>query len=69
MSLVCRHCRVQNLRISRFRKTDLVRMLLLRYPVRCRECLERDYAFILDVFKLKSGKNDRRSDSIRTRAR
>jgi hypothetical protein len=69
MSLVCRHCGTRRFRISRLRKADLVRVLLLQYPVRCRECLERDHAFILDIFKLKLAKNDRRSDSIRTRAR
>jgi ribosomal protein L33 len=69
MSLACRNCGVRNFRLSRFRKTDLVRVLLLQFPVRCRECRERGYAFILDIFKLKSARNDRRSDSIRTRAR
>jgi hypothetical protein len=69
MSMACRNCGVWNFRLSRFRRTDLSRVLLLQYPVRCRECLERDHAFILDVFKLKSAKNDRRNDSIRTRAR
>jgi hypothetical protein len=69
MSLACRNCGVRNFRLSRFRKTDLVRVLLLQFPVRCRECRERDHAFILDILKLKSARNDRRSDSIRTRAR
>jgi hypothetical protein len=69
MSLVCRHCGMRNFRRSRFRKTDLVRVLLLQYPVRCRECHERDHAFIFDLFKLKSAKNERPSDSTRTGAR
>jgi hypothetical protein len=69
MSLVCRHCGMRSFRFSRFRKTDLVRVLFLQYPVRCRECRERDHAFILDIFKLNSARNNRRSNSIRTRVR
>jgi len=53
MPLRCRNCGWWNFRASRFRRADVYRLLLLQYPVRCRHCYERDYAFLLNLFKLK----------------
>jgi hypothetical protein len=67
MSLFCRYCGTRNFRISHFRRADLLRLLILQYPVRCRECLERDHSFFFDLFSLKSTQMRRRSAPNRTR--
>lgn len=60
MPLRCRHCRSTKLRNSRFRSSDIFRLMILQCAVRCRDCLERDYAFILDMLKLKADQSERR---------
>jgi len=44
MSLSCQECGSSNLRRAHFRFSDAVRLLTLRYPVRCRNCRKRWYA-------------------------
>ena len=64
MPLRCRNCGMLSFRRSRLRNTDLVRLLLLQYPVRCRKCLERTYAFIFELFTLKSVGDERSQDPL-----
>jgi len=52
MSVRCRLCSSSDLRLSRFRFKDLPHLLILSYPVRCRVCRDRDYLFILRIFKI-----------------
>jgi hypothetical protein len=59
MPLRCRHCRSANLRNSRFRGSDIFRLMILQRAVRCRDCFERDYAFIFELFKLKTDERER----------
>jgi hypothetical protein len=42
--LICTECSASSFRLSRFRWTDLERLVLLQYPVRCRNCRRRTYA-------------------------
>ena len=42
----CVFCGNSGFRRSRLRITDVLRLLLLRYPVRCIRCGQRQYAFI-----------------------
>lgn len=42
--MICPTCFKSNFRLSRFRSKDVVPILTLRYPVRCRVCKHRMYA-------------------------
>lgn len=44
MSLSCQECGSSNLRRAHFRLSDVIRLLALRYPVRCRDCKARRFA-------------------------
>jgi hypothetical protein len=48
----CRKCSSTGVRASRFRAIDVLWLLFLQLPVRCRDCGERTYAFCYLVFKL-----------------
>ncbi len=52
MELQCHDCGSTQIRRSRLRLTDLKRLVLLRYPVRCAVCYARGYAWILDAFSI-----------------
>jgi hypothetical protein len=45
-SPICRGCGSSELRVSHLRRTDVGKLLSLRYPVRCRICRERDFIFL-----------------------
>lgn len=49
----CRFCGSEKLRTSRFRGTDLFRILLFEYPIRCRECDMRGYTTILQALHIR----------------
>lgn len=53
MHLTCRFCGLSNLRTSRLRLGDLPRLVLLHYPVRCRECKMRSYVTVFSVLGLR----------------
>jgi hypothetical protein len=53
MSTICRDCGNSNFRTSHFRLEDVLRLLLLQYPVRCRVCEKRSFIFIWQVSKIK----------------
>jgi hypothetical protein len=42
--VTCPECSSSSFRISRFRWSDLERLALLQYPVRCRHCHRRTFA-------------------------
>ena len=42
----CIYCHSTQIRLSRLRIPDLLRLLLLKIPVRCRSCQERVYTNI-----------------------
>jgi hypothetical protein len=42
--VICPECASSSFRLSRFRSKDLEHILLLQYPVRCRNCHRRVYA-------------------------
>ncbi len=50
MSNYCRLCGSSDLSSSHFRLRDLPRLLLLRYPMRCWVCRQRDYFPLLRIF-------------------
>jgi hypothetical protein len=52
MVTVCPNCLSPDLRISHFRIPDLARLLILQYPVRCRNCRERAYMFLHRALRL-----------------
>jgi hypothetical protein len=41
--VTCRDCSSSSVRLSRFRWSDLERLALLQYPVRCRNCGRRTF--------------------------
>lgn len=55
MSVRCGFCNSFDLRLSRFRFKDLPFLLILRYPMRCRVCRDRDYWSILRIFRMGRG--------------
>jgi hypothetical protein len=42
--VTCVECGLSSFRLSRFRWSDLERLALLQYPVRCRNCRRRTFA-------------------------
>lgn len=58
----CTHCGAANLRTSRLRLLDIPRFLLFQYPVRCRNCRERDYIGFLLALNLRQAARVRRSE-------
>jgi hypothetical protein len=63
--VVCLDCSSSNFRLSRLRLTDLERLALLQYPVRCRNCRRRTYvglSLALVLFQARRSKRRLRSD-------
>jgi hypothetical protein len=58
----CQACGGKRFRLSRLRVSDLVRVLLLQYPVRCVGCRERSFASLFWVagYRLRKRANRRR---------
>ena len=50
--MVCPNCYNSDFRLSKFRSEDLLHLLLLKYPVRCRTCKERIYANAVQTLNL-----------------
>ncbi len=53
MSAHCPACGSRNLRPSQLQSEDLVYLLTLRYPVRCRYCRERFFVSIFNIRKVR----------------
>lgn len=51
--MTCRYCNSSKVRTSRFRLADLAQLLLLKYPVRCRKCRERQYTGLITAMGLE----------------
>lgn len=66
MQINCGVCGSTRFRISRFRVSDVPRLLALRYPVRCVSCHQRTYASVSSVLELKR-KRARRKQSAASR--
>jgi hypothetical protein len=60
MQKYCSQCGSLDIRLSRFRASDVVRLLALQWPIRCMDCLMRGHAF---VFMLP-GRRKRREKTV-----
>ncbi len=56
----CVYCHSSHMRFSRFRLSDLPRLLLLQVPVRCYSCEERVYASIFSAWNMRSAREKAR---------
>ena len=61
----CDLCGLSSFRTSKFRPSDVPRLLYFQLPVRCRECSERYYAGILQVMQLRQTQKIRRENERR----
>jgi hypothetical protein len=60
----CPSCGSTHFRLSRLRFSDLLHLLILRYPVRCRLCRERSHvSFAKALHARKSGHRAHTKDS------
>ena len=64
MSTSCPLCGSSELHISRFRLKDFLHLLILRYPMRCWVCRERDYFPISRAFR--TGREEKPRTSVST---
>jgi len=51
----CNLCGSQDIRLSHFRPSDVVQLFSLRYPVRCRNCGERNHYSVWDALRIRKG--------------
>ncbi len=49
----CPYCGTSTFRLSHLRLTDFSRLILLRFPVRCRLCRERFYVFLSTAMSVR----------------
>ena len=61
MTIYCHACGSRNLRPSRLQLKDLVYLLILRYPVRCRNCRKRFSVSIFSIGKIRREAEARRN--------
>jgi hypothetical protein len=62
--VTCVECSSSSFRLSRFRWSDLERLALLQYPVRCRSCRRRSFVgFPLALALYQARKAKRRVNS------
>lgn len=62
----CEDCSTTDFRLSRFRWSDLERLALLQYPVRCRKCHRRTFAgfpMALVLLQARRAKQRKRAQS------
>ncbi len=53
MSKECSACNSTNFRLSTLRSKDILRLILLMYPLRCKECLRRSFTFLPLAWKYR----------------
>lgn len=53
MSCKCDYCASNHYRLSRFRVSDILNLVLFQYPIRCLNCGERTY---VNLFQICSGR-------------
>jgi len=58
----CPYCGSDRVRNSRFRAIDIPNSLLLRFPVRCRECEERIHVSIKRAREIRQASEARRAE-------
>ena len=63
----CSLCGSTNFRVSRFRKSDVPRLLLFQFPVRCRQCRERSFSGIMFALNLRQASKARHLEEPRRR--
>lgn len=51
--MVCPSCINSKFHLSHFRRQDLPRLLIFRYPIRCATCSHRMYGSLLFAIQLK----------------
>lgn len=61
MEMSCVECGASRFRLSRFRISDILRLLAFRYPIRCVECKRRTYASVGWAISYHKGRSRRRS--------
>lgn len=61
VAISCSECDSVNIRRSALRISDIVQLMLLRYPVRCRKCRERRYIGLFKAFRLEPSHRRRRT--------
>jgi len=61
----CLWCESSSVRNSRLRLADIPRLLLLRWPVRCRACDERYYVTVFSAWSLHQATKARRIERRR----
>lgn len=69
MTANCPACGSRNLRPSQLQRKDLVYLLTLRAPVRCRYCRERFYVSIFSILKVRhdaAARDARYKNKVRT---
>jgi hypothetical protein len=67
MQDTCSMCGASDFRTSRFRRSDFARLFSFQYPVRCRNCQQREYVFVLRIFKIRRDAKLRHSDALNKR--
>jgi hypothetical protein len=60
---VCKSCGAEDFRTSHLRGSDLGQLVMLRYPIRCRVCKERDFIFIGQALSFR-GKKHKKSHTV-----
>ena len=55
----CILCGSTSFRVSRLRKSDIPRLLLFQFPIRCRQCRERSFAGIMFALNLRQASKAR----------
>jgi hypothetical protein len=60
----CHHCNSVKLRNSRFRLEDLIHLLKLQTPVRCRDCKMREYVSFPKALAVARAEKARRSAAL-----
>jgi hypothetical protein len=59
----CSACCSSSFRLSKFRKGDVLRLLLLMYPIRCLECYRRSFVFLPLAGKFKPARRTEKPQS------
>jgi hypothetical protein len=50
--MICPICGSERIHLSRLRVSDLPRLLMFCYPVRCGECFERGSVNLIEAFRI-----------------
>jgi DNA-directed RNA polymerase subunit RPC12/RpoP len=66
--LKCINCEATTFRTSKLRLTDIARLLILQYPVRCRHCGMRMFVGIHLAYRVHRARKLRRQEAQRPMA-